>query len=152
MALALQIVRFGEVLEEMLEELLPNRITEYAYELANLFNTFYTECKARCAPMTTRPLCTWHACEILRDLGISCVHGQQAPAQAAVGAACLTRMHVRRVGLRPGGGQRSGGVTPAAVRSNCGYHAAVLCPAGHQAPLPHLTHGALLSAGIVSAQ
>lgn len=48
-ALALQIVRFGEMLEEMLDELLPNRITEYAYELANLFNTFYTECKARCS-------------------------------------------------------------------------------------------------------
>lgn len=47
-ALALQTVRFGEMLEDMLDDLLPNRITEYVYELSNLFSAFYTECKARC--------------------------------------------------------------------------------------------------------
>ena len=49
-ALALQVVRFGEMLEDMLDDLLPNRITEYAYELSNLFSAFYTECKARAGP------------------------------------------------------------------------------------------------------
>ena len=48
-ALALQLVRFGEMLEDMLEDLLPNRITEYVYELSNLFSGFYTECKV-CRP------------------------------------------------------------------------------------------------------
>ncbi len=44
-ALGLQIVKFTETLEDMFVDLAPNRITEYVYELANLFSTFYTECK-----------------------------------------------------------------------------------------------------------
>lgn len=44
-ALALHIVRFTEMLEDMLVELAPNRITEYVYELSNYFNTFYQACK-----------------------------------------------------------------------------------------------------------
>ena len=38
-------VRFTETLEDMFIDLAPNRLTEYIYELANLFSTFYTECK-----------------------------------------------------------------------------------------------------------
>ena len=55
-ALALQIVRFSEMLEDMLGDLLPNRITDYAYVLSDLFSNFYTECKARAAtnPLTLR--------------------------------------------------------------------------------------------------
>ena len=49
-ALALQIVRFSEMLEDMLDDLLPNRITDYAYVLSDLFSNFYTECKARRPP------------------------------------------------------------------------------------------------------
>lgn len=44
-ALGLQLVKFTETLEDMFVDLAPNRITEYSYELANLFSTFYTECK-----------------------------------------------------------------------------------------------------------
>ncbi|CAK0784285.1 hypothetical protein CVIRNUC_007489 [Coccomyxa viridis] len=44
-ALGLQVVRFTETLEDMFIDLAPNRLTEYIYELANLFSTFYTECK-----------------------------------------------------------------------------------------------------------
>lgn len=43
--LALHLCKFTEALEDMLEELAPNRITEYLYELSERFNGFYTECK-----------------------------------------------------------------------------------------------------------
>lgn len=46
-ALALHINRFTEMLEDTLNELAPNRITEYVFELSNHFNTFYVECKVR---------------------------------------------------------------------------------------------------------
>ena len=52
MALALQIVRFSEMLEDMLDDLLPNRITDYVYVLSDLFSNFYTECKARAATVS----------------------------------------------------------------------------------------------------
>ena len=46
-ALGLQITKFTETLEDMFIDLAPNRLTEYIYELANLFSSFYTECKVR---------------------------------------------------------------------------------------------------------
>ena len=46
-ALGLHIVKFTETLEDMIAELAPNRLTEYVYELANLFSSFYTECKVK---------------------------------------------------------------------------------------------------------
>jgi arginyl-tRNA synthetase len=36
--------------EDTLEELLPNRITEYLYALSEIFNGFYTECKVVGSP------------------------------------------------------------------------------------------------------
>ena len=44
-ALALHIAKFPEAIEDTLTDLLPNRITEYLYNLSELFNSFYTECK-----------------------------------------------------------------------------------------------------------
>lgn len=44
-ALALHLARFPEVVEDMLNDLMPNRITEYLYTLSETFNGFYTECK-----------------------------------------------------------------------------------------------------------
>ena len=52
-ALGLQIVKFTETLEDMFVDLAPNRVTEYIYELANLFSSFYTECKV--SPLSARP-------------------------------------------------------------------------------------------------
>jgi len=43
--LALKVARFPEAVEEALEELMPNRITEYQYELSQVFSEFYNECK-----------------------------------------------------------------------------------------------------------
>ncbi len=44
-ALALHLLRFSEGLEDMLGELMPNRLTDYLYELSEAFTGFYTECK-----------------------------------------------------------------------------------------------------------
>lgn len=44
-ALALQVSRFGEVIAAVADELLPNRLTEYLYELAELFNAFFRDCR-----------------------------------------------------------------------------------------------------------
>jgi arginyl-tRNA synthetase len=44
-ALALHIARFPEAVEALLEDLAPNRLTDYLYELSGVFNQFYTECQ-----------------------------------------------------------------------------------------------------------
>lgn len=49
-ALALQIARFSEAVEDMLEDLLPHRITEYLYDLSTVFNQFYQECQVVGSP------------------------------------------------------------------------------------------------------
>lgn len=43
--LALHLCRFGETLETMSRELLPNRLCEYLYELAEKFNAFFRDCR-----------------------------------------------------------------------------------------------------------
>ncbi|MDN3507179.1 MAG: arginine--tRNA ligase [Simkaniaceae bacterium] len=43
--LALHLRRFGETLESMARELLPNRLCEYLYELAEKFNAFFRDCR-----------------------------------------------------------------------------------------------------------
>lgn len=43
-ALALQLLRFGEVLPEVLEDFRPNLLANYLYELANFFHAFYEHC------------------------------------------------------------------------------------------------------------
>ena len=48
-ALAVHLVRFPEAVEDMLEELYPNRITDYVYELSDRFTGFYTDCQV-CHP------------------------------------------------------------------------------------------------------
>ena len=43
-ALALQLLKFPEVIDRTLEQYAPNQLAEYAYELASSFNTFYDCC------------------------------------------------------------------------------------------------------------
>lgn len=43
-ALALHLTQFGETIESMSKDLLPNRLTDYLYELAEKFNAFYRDC------------------------------------------------------------------------------------------------------------
>ena len=49
-ALALHIRRFGEILELMARDLLPNRLSDYLYELAEKFNAFYRDCRVEGTP------------------------------------------------------------------------------------------------------
>eukprot|EP00892_Ulva_mutabilis_P000069 jgi/Ulvmu1/10062/UM006_0009.1 len=49
-ALALHLAKFPEAVEDTLEELMPNRLTEYLYSLSEAFNSFYTECKVIGSP------------------------------------------------------------------------------------------------------
>lgn len=44
-ALAMHIARFPEAIEALLEDLAPNRLSDYLYELSGVFNQFYTECQ-----------------------------------------------------------------------------------------------------------
>lgn len=43
--LALHLVRFTEMIEDTSAEWLPNRITDFLYELSVRFNEFYQECQ-----------------------------------------------------------------------------------------------------------
>ena len=43
--LAMHVVRFSEALADAIADLLPNRLTEYLYELTDTFNSFYVECQ-----------------------------------------------------------------------------------------------------------
>jgi len=49
-ALAMHIRQFGETLEAMTRDLLPNRLTDYLYGLAELFNAFYRDCRVEGVP------------------------------------------------------------------------------------------------------
>jgi len=49
-ALGLHLRRFGEVLELMARDLLPNRLTDYLYALAEKFNLFFRDCRVEGSP------------------------------------------------------------------------------------------------------
>ncbi|KAI8475928.1 MAG: tRNA synthetases class I (R)-domain-containing protein [Monoraphidium minutum] len=44
-ALGMALCQFPEAISGMLDEIMPNRITDYLYSLSEAFNQFYTECK-----------------------------------------------------------------------------------------------------------
>jgi arginyl-tRNA synthetase len=48
--LGLHLRRFGEVIEIMARDLLPNRLTDYLYELAEKFNAFFRDCRVEGTP------------------------------------------------------------------------------------------------------
>ena len=48
--IVVQVVRFPEAVEAAVEELMPNRITDYLYDLSEKFNGFYTECHVSAVP------------------------------------------------------------------------------------------------------
>jgi arginyl-tRNA synthetase len=49
-ALALHLRQFGEVLNAMANDLLPNRLCDYLYELAEKFNAFFRDCRVEGVP------------------------------------------------------------------------------------------------------
>ena len=48
--LGLHLRRFGEILEHLSRDLLPNRLCEYLYELAEKFNAFFRDCRVEGTP------------------------------------------------------------------------------------------------------
>jgi arginyl-tRNA synthetase len=49
-SLGIHLRRFGEMIESVTNDLLPNRLADYLYELANKFNAFYRDCRIEGAP------------------------------------------------------------------------------------------------------
>lgn len=49
-ALGIHLRRFGEVLDMMGRDLLPNRLTDFLYELAEKFNAFFRDCRVEGSP------------------------------------------------------------------------------------------------------
>lgn len=49
-ALGLHVIRFEEALDQVAEELLPNRLTDYLYGLAEKFNAFFRDCRVEGTP------------------------------------------------------------------------------------------------------
>ncbi|MEI8125023.1 MAG: arginine--tRNA ligase, partial [Parachlamydiaceae bacterium] len=49
-ALGVHIARFGEALNLVAEDLLPNRLTDYLYTLAERFNAFFRDCRVEGTP------------------------------------------------------------------------------------------------------
>ncbi len=49
-ALALHLCQFGETLEMMSRDLLPNRLTDYLYHLAEAFHAFFRDCRVEGTP------------------------------------------------------------------------------------------------------
>lgn len=49
-ALGLHVLQFGEALESVSKDLLPNRLTDYLYGLAEKFNAFFRDCRVEGSP------------------------------------------------------------------------------------------------------
>lgn len=49
-ALGLQLAQFQEMLEQVSDELMPNRLTDYLYTLAEKFNAFFRDCRVEGSP------------------------------------------------------------------------------------------------------
>lgn len=49
-ALGIHLIQFTEALQQVAEDLLPNRLTDYLYGLADKFNAFYRDCQVEGTP------------------------------------------------------------------------------------------------------
>lgn len=66
--LALHLLRFGECLEQVSNDLLPHRLTDYLYGLAERFNAFFRDCRVEgTAEQTSRLLLSDLTAKILRQ-------------------------------------------------------------------------------------
>ncbi len=55
-ALGLHLAQFSETLEQMTKDLMPHRLTEYLYGLAEKFNAFFRDCRVEGSPEQNRRL------------------------------------------------------------------------------------------------
>lgn len=68
-----QVVRFPEAVEAAVEELMPNRITDYLYDLSEKFNGFYTECHVRVMAWQNAHICAASHLDAYGCIFASCV-------------------------------------------------------------------------------
>jgi arginyl-tRNA synthetase len=78
LGLALLILQFDEALEGVLKDLVPHRLADYLYQLAQAFNVFFRDCRVIGDPkQESRRLLTRKAAEVFRTgcdlLGLSCI-------------------------------------------------------------------------------
>ena len=70
-ALGLHLIRFAEVLEVVARELLPNRLTDYLYSLAERFNAFFRDCRVEGDPKQAERLLLCEATARVMKQGLS---------------------------------------------------------------------------------
>lgn len=70
-ALALHLRRFGEVLDAMTRDLLPNRLCEYLYELAEKFHAFFRDCRVEGDPKEDSRLLLCEATARILEKGLN---------------------------------------------------------------------------------
>jgi arginyl-tRNA synthetase len=69
--LALHLRQFGEVLESMARDLLPNRLCDYLYELANKFNAFFRDCRVEGSEQEHSRLLLCEATSLILEKGLT---------------------------------------------------------------------------------
>jgi arginyl-tRNA synthetase len=69
--LALHVRQFGEVLESMAKDLLPNRLTEYLYMLAEKFHAFFRDCRVEGVPEEESRLALCEATSRILEKGLN---------------------------------------------------------------------------------
>ncbi|MBS0603684.1 MAG: arginine--tRNA ligase [Verrucomicrobia bacterium] len=70
-ALALHLRQFGEVLDAMSRDLLPNRLCDYLYELAEKFHAFFRDCRVEGTPEESSRLLLCEAASRVLEKGLS---------------------------------------------------------------------------------
>jgi arginyl-tRNA synthetase len=70
-ALALHVRQFGETLESMARDLLPNRLTDYLFVLAEKFNAFYRDCRVEGVPEENSRLLLCEATARVMEKGLN---------------------------------------------------------------------------------
>ena len=65
LSLGFHLTRFSEVLEVMTRDLLPNRLTDYLYDLATKFNIFFRDCRVEGSLEQNNRLLICHLTEIV---------------------------------------------------------------------------------------
>lgn len=70
-ALALHLRQFGEVLDVMSRDLLPNRLCDYLYELAEKFHAFFRDCRVEGSPQEDSRLLLCEATARVLEKGLN---------------------------------------------------------------------------------
>ena len=69
--LALHLCQFGETLDQMARDLLPNRLTDYLYSLAEKFHAFFRDCRVEGSPQEASRLQLCAATSRVLEKGIN---------------------------------------------------------------------------------